>query len=183
MKKQLIASLVGGIILFIWQFLSWSMLPTHHAEYGYTPNQDRIIEALNQNLSEEGTYMVPGVPPGTPHAEAEALMAPNMGKPWASIHYHKSFSVDMGMNMFRGFVADFFALLLLTWVLLKFEVLNMRNAVQASIFVGLVGYLTIPYLRNIWFEEDSIGYLIDTLVSWGLVGVWLGWWLPRKAQA
>jgi len=46
--------------------------------------------------------------------------------------------------------------------------------------VGLIGYLTIPYLNSIWFETNSIGHLIDAFVSWGLVGIWLGWWLPRR---
>ncbi|MFN0173873.1 MAG: hypothetical protein ACKVU0_04420 [Saprospiraceae bacterium] len=180
MKKQLIATIVGGLILFIWQFLSWSTLGVHNSEHGYTANQDKIMEALNQNLTEAGTYMVPGVPPGTSHEQAEALMQPNMGKPWASISYHKSFNMNMGMNMFRGFVVDLLAAFLLSWLLLRFANLNMRTAVQSSIFVGLIGYLTIPYLNSIWFENNSIGHLIDALVSWGLLGIWMGWWLTRK---
>ncbi len=180
MKKQLIATLVGAIILFLWQFLSWSMLPTHHSEYGYTANQDKIMETLNQNLTEAGTYMVPGVPPGTSYEQAEASMASNVGKPWASISYHKSYNVNMGMNMFRGFVADLVAAFLLVWLLMKFETLSMLTSVQASVAVGIMGYLTISYLHSIWFESNSIGYLIDAIVSWGLVGIWLGWWLPRK---
>ncbi|MFN0213219.1 MAG: hypothetical protein ACKVT2_03110 [Saprospiraceae bacterium] len=180
MKKQIIATIVGGLILFIWQFLSWSTLGVHNSEYGYTANQDRIMEVLNQNLTEAGTYMVPGVPPGTSHEQAEALMQPNMGKPWASISYHKAFNMNMGMNMFRGFVVDLLAAFLLSWLLLRFANLNMRSALQSSLFVGLIGYLTIPYLNSIWFENNSIGYLIDALVSWGLVGIWMGWWLPRE---
>lgn len=180
MKKQLIASLVGAIILFVWQFLSWSILPVHQSEYSYTANHEKIMEALNQNLSEEGTYMMPGVPPGTSHEEAMKMMEPHIGKPWASVQYHKAMSMDMGMNMFRAYAADLFALFLLTWLLLKFESLNMRSAVQGSIFVGLIGYITFPYLNSIWFETNSIGHLVDALVSWALVGVWLGWWLPRQ---
>lgn len=124
--------------------------------------------------------MIPGVPPGTPRDQAEAAMKGHVGKPWASVSYHKSFSMDMGMNMVRGFVIDLLAAFLLTWLLLKFEKLNMVTAVQASLFVGLIGYLTISYLNSIWFESNSFGHLVDALVQWGLVGVWLGWWLPRR---
>ena len=180
MRKQLIASLVGAVILFLWQFMSWAMLPVHHSAYGYTANQDKIMEALNQNLTEEGTYMVPGVPPGTSHEEAEKLMEPNIGKPWASISYHKAFNVNMGMNMLRGFAVDLVAVFLLTWLLLNFATLSMMKALQASIAVGIIAYLTIPYLNSIWFKESSIGHLIDALASWGGVGLWLGWWLPRR---
>ncbi len=82
--------------------------------------------------------------------------------------------------MFRGFAIDLLAAFLMIWLLLKFKSLNMLTVIQASIAVGLIGYLTIPYLDSIWFEGNSIEYLIDALVQWGLVGVWLGWWLPRK---
>ncbi len=180
MKKQLIASLVGGLILFIWQFLSWAAIPIHKSAYGYTPNQDRIMEVLNQNLTEAGTYMLPGMPPGTPHEQAEKEMQGSLGKPWASISYHKSFNPNMGFNMFRGFSVDLVAAFLLTWLLLNFKTLNFRTAVQASICVGIISYLTIPYLNSIWFEGTTIEHLIDAICQWGIVGAWLGWWLPRE---
>ena len=179
MKKQLIAALVGGLILFIWQFLSWALIPIHQSEYGYTPNQDKILEALSQNLTEEGTYFIPGVPPGTSHEQAETAMESRIGKPWASVTYHKAMNNNMGMNMFRGFTVDLLVAFLLTWFFLKFATLDMRTAVQGSILVGVIGYLTIPYLHSIWFETNSSEHLIDAIVQWGLLGLWLGWWLPR----
>lgn len=180
MKKQLIATLVGAIILFVWQFLSWAVLPVHQSEYGYTPNQDKIMEALNQYLTEENTYMVPGVPPGTPHEQAEAAMQSNIGKPWARISYHKSLNMDMGTNMIRGFSVDLLVAFFLMWLLLQFANLNLRTAVQAAVAVGIMAYLTIPYLNNVWFEEGSAGHLVDAIVPWTLMGLWLGWWLPRR---
>ncbi|MBC7778334.1 MAG: hypothetical protein H7246_23080, partial [Phycisphaerae bacterium] len=176
MKKQLIATLVGALILFIWQFLSWAAIPIHKSEYGYTPNQGKIMEALNQNLTEAGTYMLPGMPPGSTHEQEEAYMKENVGKPWASITYHKSMSGAMWMNMVRGFTVDLLAAFLLAWLLMKFQTLNMKTAVQSSIAVGIIGYLTIPYLYSIWFENNSLEYLVDAIVQWGLLGVWLGWW-------
>lgn len=180
MKKQLTGSLVGAAILFLWQFLSWSILPVHQSEYGYTPNQDKILEALNQNLTEAGTYMVPGMPPGTSHEESAKAMEGKMGQPWASITYHKSFNANMGMNMLRGFLVDAIAAFLLIWLLMKTDNPGMQTTVLSCMAIGVIGYLTIPYLNSIWFETKSLGYLVDALVSWGLVGVWLGWWLPRN---
>jgi hypothetical protein len=138
------------------------------------------MEALNQNLTEEGTYMLPGVVPGTSHEEAEAAMESRMGKPWASITYHKALDANMGMNMFRGLVIDLLAAFLLVSLLLKFETINMSTCLQASIYIGIIGYFTIPYLYSIWFETHTIAYLIDAFGQWGLVGLWLGWWLPRR---
>ena len=86
----------------------------------------------------------------------------------------------MGMNMLRGFVIDLISIFLLVWLLMQFANLQFKSILLTSLAVGGIGYLTIPYLNTIWFDESSIGYLIDTLVQWGLVGTWLGWWLTKK---
>lgn len=180
MKKQLIATLVGGILLFLWQFLSWALIPVHKAEYGYTPNQDKIIEALNQNLTEEGTYMLPMPAPGSSSEQQQATMESYMGKPWAQVTYHKAMSTEMGMNMFRGLVIDFVAVWLFIWLLSGASNLSIATVVPKAVAVGVIGYLTIPYLNSIWFETSSLAHLVDAFVSWGAVGAWLGWWLPRE---
>jgi hypothetical protein len=179
MKKQLIATLVGAIIVFIWQFLSWTTLNVHGSEYKYTANQDKIIEALTQNL-EEGSYMLPQYAPGSTPEQQKAFMESSAGKPWATVSYHKSFDGSMGMNMFRGFVVDLVAVFLLVWLLLKFANLDFKTTLLASWAVGAIGYLTIPYLNSIWFETNTMGYVIDLVAQWGLVGAWLGWWLTKR---
>ncbi|NOT38805.1 MAG: hypothetical protein HOP11_15635 [Saprospiraceae bacterium] len=178
--KQIIASIVGALILFIWQFLSWSMLPIHQDEYGYTPNQDKILEVLNQSNLEDGTYMLPNVPPGTSQEEAHKQGEQGIGKPWASVSYYKSFEMNMGMNMTRGLLIDILSIFLLIWILGKMGSLNMQTTIMTCISISLIGYLTIPYLHSIWFGEKTLGYLIDAIVPWALVGIWLGWYLNRK---
>ncbi|HMQ61198.1 MAG TPA: hypothetical protein PKE06_11055 [Flavilitoribacter sp.] len=180
MRKQIIATVVGALILFIWQFLSWAMLGVHQSEFKYTANQDQILEVLNQNLSEEGTYFIPGVPPGTSYEDETAMMEAAAGKPWATVSYHKSMNTSMGMNMVRAFLIDLVAIWLLVWILMKFGSLTVMSAVQTSLAFGIMAYLTIPYLNSIWFEGNSLGYIVDAIVQWGLIGLWSGWWLTRK---
>jgi hypothetical protein len=180
MKKQLIAIVVTAVILFVWQFLSWALLPIHKDVYGYTPNQDKIMEALTQNLTTEGTYMMPMPPPDASPEQQQSIMEASMGKPWASVTYHRAMNMSMGMNMFRGLTVDLAVAFLLIWLLSKIENLSISTAVQASVVVGILGYLTIPYLNSIWFETGSLGHLVDAIVPWAIVGAWLGWWLNRR---
>lgn len=179
MKKMLIGALVGSLVLFFWQFLSFSLLGVHDSGMSYTPNQDAILEVLDANL-EEGTFFIPRAPMDASMEKQEALMEERVGKPWAIVSYHKTLSNNMGMNLLRGWVIDFAAAFLLTWLLLKMADLDMKTALMASLAVGLIGYFTITYLDSVWFETNSIPYLIDTIVQWGIVGAWLGWWLPRN---
>jgi len=179
MKKQIIASLVGAIIIFIWQFLSWSVLNVHRSEMAYTANQDKILECLGEHLPDEGFYFLPTVPPGASAEEAQSAMEAAVGKPWAQVSYHKKMENNMAMNLIRGFLVDFIALFLLVWVLMRFAELNFSTTLFASIAVGAIGYLTFPYLENIWFEGSTLGDLVDMVVQWGLVGAWLGWYLTK----
>ena len=122
------------------------------------------------------------VPEGT---GADQSMDPEVveamtGKPWATVNYHPSFEMTMGMNLFRGFIVDFISAFLLCWILLKFANLTFSTAVLTSVAIGCIGYFTIPYLNHIWYKIDTIGYLIDATVGWGLVGAWLGWYLTKK---
>ena len=181
MKKQLIATLVATLVLFIWQSLSWSMLHVHGAETQYTPKQTEILEFLSQNM-EEGQYFLPTVPPDMPRSEHQAAMEAAIGKPWATISYHPKMEINMGMNLFRGFVANLVAAWFIVWLLMQFAKVDLKTGVLASLAVGTIGYLTIPYLNSVWFEGSTIGYLIDTVVQWGLVGVWLGWYLRSGGQ-
>lgn len=106
-------------------------------------------------------------------------MESSNGKPWATISYHKSMSTAMGMNMLRGLTLDAVVAWLLISLLLKMGNLNMASVLRVCLSIGLIAYLSIAYLHSIWFESNSTGYLIDAVVCWGIVGAWLGWWLPR----
>ncbi len=179
MKKTLIGTLVGGLILFIWQFLSWSFLGIHESNLQYTGDQDEILSMLSDKL-EEGSYFLPNVPSGTSQADRESMMEPYVGKAWATIDYHEALDMSMGMNMFRGLIADLVAAFLLCFILGKIADLNMQTSVLVALAVGVMSYLTANYIESIWFETNSIPELIDNVVQWGLVGGWLGWWLSRK---
>ncbi|TAK35269.1 MAG: hypothetical protein EPO28_15045 [Saprospiraceae bacterium] len=180
MKKQLTATVVAGIILFAWQFVSWAALNIHGSETQYTENQGAILEALSANLSADGTYFMPQLAPGSPKEEQKVFMNEMTGKPWATVSYHKAMNAGMSMNMIRGLVVDLVTAFLLVWLLGKIGSLDFKTAVLGSIAVGAMSYLTIPYLNSIWYGGSTVGYLIDAIAQWGLAGVWLGWWMTRK---
>lgn len=176
MKKLIIGALVGGLILFIWQFISWNFL--HTSQMQYADNQDEILTMLDGKL-EPGQYMLPRMPEGASMDDAEKYIDPYLGKRWMQISYHDNFQMSMGMNMFRGFVIDFVSVFLLCWLFGRFREIDIKSAVMSSVAVGLIAYFTISYLNSIWFETDSLPDLIDAIVPWTIVGAWLGWWLDR----
>jgi hypothetical protein len=178
-NKFIIGSLVGGLIVFMYQFMSWALLNLHASQQQYTDQQENIINCLSTNLKEDGTYFIPNVPPGTSSEIAQKQMEESQGKPWAIVSYRKSMNTSMSTNMLRGFAADIVAVFLLCWVLGNFHYVNMRMAIMASVAVGLIGYLTTEYSNSIWFELNSLPDLLDAVVCWTLCGTWLGFWLRK----
>lgn len=177
--RIILGSLIGGLILWIYQFLSWGMIDLHYNEMQYTDKQDVIMEALNNANLAEGDYFLPRGPKGDMEA-MEQVQKEAAGKPWARIQYRPSFNTSMGMNMLRGFVVDVLAVFLLIWIFGKMDRPSIGDIITTSIGIGIIGYLCISYLNSIWFEGNSIMQLVDAVVSMGAVGAFLGWWLNRE---
>jgi hypothetical protein len=181
MKKHFIASLVGGIIIFIWQTLSWTVLNLHHASQEYTPHQDSIMAFLNTQFSENGSYLLPSYPKGTSHEEVVKTMNSRAGKPWMQIQYHKELNVNMGVNILRGLLTDIVIVAMLCWILMKMTDSGFGKIFMACLITGIIVFLNSPYSIHIWYPKaDLNGHFEDAVLSWGLCGLWLGWYLQPK---
>jgi hypothetical protein len=181
MKKILVGSLVGGLLLFIWQTLSWMVMDLHAKAHSYTDNQQAVIDGLSTQLPAEGTYMIPGPKPGTTMEEHQKVVEAWKGKPWAMITYHKSFEINMVSNIIRGFLVNVILMALFCWILSKIAVPKFGTVFLASIFTGLIVFLNGIYTGHIWYPTfDLMAHLTDAIAGWGLAGLWLGWWYSKK---
>src|SRR5262249_14828595 len=104
MKKWIIGSLVGAIIVFAWQFLSWTAIGIHSGEEKYASSQDQVLSTLSASNLEDGMYMLPNAQPGATMKEQQDLMQQNQGKPWARIVYVKRMSTSMTTPIIIGFI-------------------------------------------------------------------------------
>jgi hypothetical protein len=180
MKKWIIGSLVGAIIVFAWQAASWMFLGIHDNSMKYTPAQNEILTSLSANLKEDGAYMLPNAGPGDDH---DKMVKEMEGKPWATVIYHPSFKSDMVRSMIRGFLVSFVLVLLLVVILTKGGLPNFFGFLTGSLAVGVFTFLWGPYSGHIWFElpwHMIRGDIIDAIAAWGLCGAWLGWWMNKK---
>jgi hypothetical protein len=57
MKRIGIAAVIGGVVLYIWAFISWMFIPWHIM--GALPAQDAVRSALRDTGAETGIYHVP----------------------------------------------------------------------------------------------------------------------------
>jgi len=185
MKKWIIGSLVGAIIVFAWQFLSWTMIGIHSGEEKYASAQDQVLSALSSSNLEDGMYMLPNTQPGATMQEQQNLMQQNEGKPWARIVYVKSMSTNMTTPIVTGFIVDIILVVLLISILVRGGLPSFTGIFTGSVAVALFSFLSEPYTQHNWFNvpwSAIKGHLIDAIVAWGLCGLWLGWWLRRPVK-
>ena len=188
MKKVLIGALVGAIILYVWSFLSWAVLPLHHHTYQYTPAQDAVLKALAENDVATGTYAMPmadnrnvsATDPAYKEAE-EKMMNENYGKPAATIHYLKEgFNMNAG-TMVKGLLFNFLAVLAVCLLLAPAfaKMSSFFGRWWLSLLVAMLIICTGPLIDFNWMGhswEYTKDMILDTFLNWGITGLWLAWY-------
>ena len=186
MKKWLIGSLVGAILLFAWQFISWAAAGLHDGEYKYTPQQDQIMNALSSNIKEDGQYMIPRTPIGASQEDHEKFMKDMVGKPTAVVAYKTAYEYNMVSSIVRGFLVDLVLVLLLIYVLGKRTDLSLGSVYMATLAIGFIAWLWYPYTEHNWFQTPMAiitGALMDWIIAYSILGLWLGFWLRRSYRS
>ena len=169
MKRKLLFSCIGAIVIFAWQFLSYAMPNFHKSASAYTPTQDSILQLLEKQGIAEGMYLLGQPDPALSQAEKQASMAASEGKPWAVINYHKVNSVSMAMPMIRGLLVCFVISFLLFWLFLQQKDPTLTNRLFLSLAVGMIGFFFVPYTNFIWYKApDIFAHFADAIVPWVL---------------
>lgn len=175
MKNRFLFAVLGGLILFIWQFLAFAFPAFHMSSMEYTPLQDELLAALESSGLESGMYVLGQPAPELVEdaAAMEAWQEAHEGGSHARINFRRNHSyAGMGMNMLRGFVVCILIAVLLHVVLRKMDG-GLKERMLTSVGVGVMGFLFIPYTNYIWFADPDIwAHALDAIVPWALLG-WL----------
>lgn len=72
LKKMLIATLLGALVMFVWGSFSHLTLFIG-AGFKPLPNEDHVMDVLKSNIPEQGLYFFPGIDFGKSTKEQEAI--------------------------------------------------------------------------------------------------------------
>lgn len=179
--RILFAGVLGGIVMFIWGFVSHELLPIGEMGVKVLPNEDAVTSALQTNLGDNpGFYVFPagGLTPGATRAEKEAAMkkaeeqmASGAGgvlvyRPKRAFNFPKRLGIE--------FATDVIASLLAAFLLAQTRISSFGGKVGFVLVVGLVAgfFGNTQYMNWFGFPKDyTAGVMTSQIAGFLLVGI------------
>ena len=187
MKKVLIGGIVGGIALFIWSALAWTVLPLHKSSLHAIPNEDATIAALKSNIGEKAVYVFPAMPAqGQPGMDAYTQKM-EQGPVGLIIYDPQGMGQMMTSQFVSGLIIDILAALLAAWILSRSTALGSTFVARVA-FCGLLGiFISLGSFLPGW---NWMGYALDyttamaadALIGWLIVGLVIASFVKAPAE-
>lgn len=163
MKKVLLATLLGGLAMFIYTSLHHTVLPFASMGWESMPNEEAVLSSLEENLPEEGLFFFPGMDMSREHSEAEqeAWEEKHRNGPAGLLLYRPRGGEPMPASMLViEFVSTVFAAFILALLAASLHGSYLKRAILLSV-VGLFGWLAISISDWNWFGFPFAGILSE----------------------
>lgn len=175
--RFLLSGLIGGVLAFLWGFLSWGITDMWSFGFKPLPNEAPLLAALGPaGISESNAYHFPAMPADR-HDEAQMSA-------WKERHRTKAIGMVLvtpggaepmpPIVLVRGFAIEFVAALLLTFLVASAGGASLvgRGAVL-FVLVAFVILATHGVTWNFLFWPNQWGRVMvaDTAITWMLAGL------------
>jgi hypothetical protein len=196
MKHIIVGGIVGGIILFLWGWMSWTVLPLHNSSVRAIENEDRVAEVLSTSIGAHGVYVLPHVPDQNADMSAEELQIAMddwtkkyQQGPLAMIVYDpRGADPMMPSVMVNGFVINVLAAMMVVWLLSRSTAMTASLVGRIS-YCGVIGVL-ISFSSHLmmwnWMNfplDYTTAMVADTVIGWLLAGAGIGAIVKAPASA
>jgi hypothetical protein len=191
--RILLAGIVGGVVMFIWNFVAHEFLPLGEMGVSVMQNEDAVTSALQSNLGDNsGFYIFPsgGLTPGATGDQKKAAMEKaqkQMAEGAAGLLIYRpkrvfNFPKRLGIE----FATEVVEALLAVFLLAQTRITSFGGKVGFVVMVGILAAIAtnIPYANWYGFPKPyTLGQLTIMFVSFLLVGIVAGLMMrPRSAE-
>ena len=190
--RIVIAGLLGGLVMFLWGFVSHMFTPLGAMGMHTMPiaQQDAVIATSKLAFGNmPGVYMVPGLENMDDYgddAKMKAFGERAAGAPYAFVVYRpdgNNAASDMGPNLGKEFATNVVSAIVAAAIAIG--LVGFGSRVIAVGLMGLFAWLSIsvPYWNWYRFPTDfTVANLVMQVVGWTLAGVAIAWWLGRNER-
>ena len=164
MKNCILAVVLSAVVLFVWGFVSWAILPWHNAVANKFADESAVASVLRENAPHAGVYYLPfaqeDLKPGALFAFANVLP--------------EGVETGMGGMMGLALLGQAVSALLVRLLLCRTANLDywgrVRFVALAGVAIGFVSHF--PYWNWFGFSTSyTLVIILDTLIAWFLAGL------------
>ena len=153
--KILISGIVGGLILFVWSFVSWMVLPWHNHTFQTFAHEQSVEAILSVDAPSAGMYVL-------------------KNKPFAFLAVSPQGYGSMNSKMLFAALFDFLSASLVAYLLLRLKKTNYFSrlivVLAFALAVGIQGHVSN---WNWWGFSSSFTLvgMADLIIGWFLAGL------------
>ena len=171
-----IAGILGGLAMFIWNFVAHDLLPLGHLGMSGMPNESQVVDALKSNLTADykGLYLFPWVDPKAPTQERKQAMEKMESSPSGLLMYHPSRKFSFGKLVGVEFCTEVLEAILAVFLLSSTRLLTAGGRILFVTIVGVVAAMAtnVPYWNWYGFPKTfTLSSMFMQIVGFFLVGV------------
>lgn len=182
MNRLIVPALLAAVVVFIWMFISWTIIGWHNVDVKNLPNGDAIVEQMKASINEPGIYIYPGQPEEDSKTSMEEWTNKYKTGPLVNFMVYNPAGTDPmnPMQFIKSFVINFIAAFL-AGVLLMMTLAQNPSFWRRVTFVTLLGLFAGfigPFVDWNWWSIPT-GYtiigVVDYGVTWFFAGLVLAW--------
>ena len=166
MKGVVLGSVIGGVVVFVWGFLFWGVLPFSKNAVVGVDDQVSLQAQLDAHLDQTGVYMVP-FSSDPSDAEFQALHSKG---PIATIYYRAEGSEPMAPStFFMGYLHEVIVLFVMGLMLKLANIAGFGSRFIVVFLGGVAGSAFASMAGPIWWLEPwnkAVIDLIYQIFSW-----------------
>ncbi|OJJ23434.1 hypothetical protein BKI52_03475 [marine bacterium AO1-C] len=188
MNKRIIVSiLIGTLILFAWNVISWMVLPFHSKTLQTIPKEIVDQGKVQEKLLKSGVYHYPGLPKDNSETSMTAIRQQLKKGPRITLMVYKKGPTKLFDKslFFMNILLNCFIVITLIFMISKLNKHTIKSILTTTLTMGLlIGLMSdLPQMNWYLFPLDyTLVNVIDHLVAFMLLGLFLGVYTFKPRQ-
>ena len=171
-----IAGIVGGIVMFMWNFIAHDVLPIGHTGINQMANEAQVIDTLKSNLTADykALYVFPWIDPKASAEERKGAMEKAASTPSGILMYHPQRPLNFARLIVTELGKDIFVAILATFLVSSTRLLTAGSRILFVTIVGVIAAFStnISYWNWLGFPKSyTLAQVFMDTVGYFLVGV------------
>jgi len=172
MKRILIASILGGLIVFVWSAIAHMATPLGTMGLSVIPNETPVVNAIRTNIPKSGMYFFPGMDPSqkpTPEYEKKykegptGLLIATIGG--SDMVAPRQLISELVTNIIGAYIAAILAAMMIG---------TMMRRASAIALLAIFASVSLSFSYWIWYGFPALfilGELVTETIGWFLAGL------------